>query len=310
MKVLCVIALVLTTAAHASVIECKFANGQSLLTSDQSCPGGTTFKRSVVQEKRASNAPNYINDDELLSSIPPTLNPSKPNTNQTTRAPAHANDSETIDSKNVLRSPGKQNTPQVTGINMTTLAIIFIVLAALAALMKSNKGSKIKLKNEEAKAKKYEPEYEANTRKFGSARFKIKNKTLLTQREQECFKRLTQSLHPDFLVFPQVAFSQIIDTEGGSKFDNEGLRRTMSQKVADFVVCKPDLTMIAIIELDDRSHIGKEEKDKQRDSIVRQIGLMPLRIPRTPAQNTLDEYARILRRMHPKEVKPATAPAA
>lgn len=309
MKVLCVIALALTTAAHASVIECKFPNGQSLLTSDQSCPAGTTFKRPIVEDKRPPKAPAYVNDEELLSSIPPALNPGKPNTPKLKIAPAYGNDNEPIDSTNTTRNPDKPNTPQAMGINMTTLVIIFIVLVALAALMKSNKGSKIKLKNEEAKAKKYEPEYEANTRKFGSARFKIKNKTLLTQREQECFKRLTQSLHPDFLVFPQVAFSQIIDTEGGSKFDNEGLRRTMSQKVADFVVCKPDLTMIAIIELDDRSHIGKEEKDKQRDSIVRQIGLMPLRIPRTPAQNTLDEYARVLRRMHPKEVKPATAPA-
>lgn len=77
----------------------------------------------------------------------------------------------------------------------------------------------------------------------------------------------------------------------------------MSQKVADFVICKPDLTMIAIIELDDRSHIGKEEKDRQRDSIVRQIGLMPLRIPRTPPQRTLDEYASVLKRMHSREEK-------
>ncbi|PTU69229.1 DUF2726 domain-containing protein [Chromobacterium haemolyticum] len=310
MKALCVIALVLTTAAHASVIECKFPNGQSLLTSDQSCPAGTTFKRPIVQDKRSPQTPAYVNDDELLSSMLPSRSPRNPDTPQPTKVPAYVNDDKFISSIPPSQNQGKENAPQATGINMTTLAIIFIVLAALAALMKSNKGSKIKLKNEEAKAKKYEPEYEANTRKFGSARFKIKNKTLLTQREQECFKRLTQSLHPDFLVFPQVAFSQIIDTEGGSKFDNEGLRRTMSQKVADFVVCKPDLTMIAIIELDDKSHIGKEEKDKQRDSIVRQIGLMPLRIPRTPAQNTLDEYARVLRKMHPKEVKPATAPAA
>lgn len=184
---------------------------------------------------------------------------------------------------------------------MTTIAIILIVLIVVAAFMKSSKSSELKLKKEEAGAKKNEPEYKASSNKFGNARFKLKGKTLLTQREQECFNRLTKSLSPDFLVFPQVAFSQIIDTEGGSKFDNEGLRRTMSQKVADFVICKTDLTMIAIIELDDRSHIGKEEKDRQRDSIVRQIGLMPLRIPRTPPQRTLDEYASVLKRMHPRE---------
>ncbi|WP_227108376.1 DUF2726 domain-containing protein [Chromobacterium rhizoryzae] len=175
---------------------------------------------------------------------------------------------------------------------MTTIVIIFILMAIAAIAMSGAKKSKA-------------PKRSFNDvtipRKFGSARFKIKGKTLLTQREQECFNRLTKSLSPDFLVFPQVAFSQIIDTEGGSKFDNEGLRRTMSQKVADFVICKTDLTMIAIIELDDRSHIGKEDKDRQRDSIIRQIGLMPLRIPRTPPQRTLDEYANVLRKMHPKE---------
>ncbi|BBH12978.1 DUF2726 domain-containing protein [Chromobacterium haemolyticum] len=177
---------------------------------------------------------------------------------------------------------------------MTTIVIIFIVMAIVAGAMSGAKKSK---------APKRSFNNATSPRKFGSARFKLKGKTLLTQREQECFNRLTKSLSPDFLVFPQVAFSQIIDTEGGSKFDNEGLRRTMSQKVADFVICKPDLTMIAIIELDDRSHIGKEEKDRQRDSIIRQIGLMPLRIPRTPPQRTLDEYASVLKRMHPREEK-------
>ncbi|WP_158274307.1 DUF2726 domain-containing protein [Chromobacterium sp. Panama] len=175
---------------------------------------------------------------------------------------------------------------------MTTIVIIFILMAIAAIAMSGAKKSK---------APKRSFNDVTSPRKFGSARFKIKGKTLLTQREQECFNRLTKSLSPDFLVFPQVAFSQIIDTEGGSKFDNEGLRRTMSQKVADFVICKTDLTMIAIIELDDRSHIGKEDKDRQRDSIIRQIGLMPLRIPRTPPQRTLDEYANVLRKMHPKE---------
>lgn len=182
---------------------------------------------------------------------------------------------------------------------MTTIVIIFIVMAIVAGAMSGAKKSKAPKRSFKVEARNEAP----SPGKFGSARFKLKGKTLLTQREQECFNRLTKSLSPDFLVFPQVAFSQIIDTEGGSKFDNEGLRRTMSQKVADFVICKTDLTMIAVIELDDRSHIGKEEKDKQRDSIIRQIGLMPLRIPKTPPQRTLDEYACVLKRMHPREEK-------
>lgn len=77
----------------------------------------------------------------------------------------------------------------------------------------------------------------------------------------------------------------------------------MNQKVADFLICKNDLTMVAIIELDDSSHDGKEERDRQRDKIVREIGLMPLRIPCTPPQELIDRYADILAKMHGLEVK-------
>ncbi|PRP71057.1 hypothetical protein BUE93_08875 [Chromobacterium amazonense] len=133
---------------------------------------------------------------------------------------------------------------------------------------------------------------------FGNARFVLKRKTILTEREIECYQRLVKSLSPNFLVFPQVAFSQILDAKGGSYKQNMWLHRTMSQKVADFLICKADLTMVAIIELDDSSHAGKEEKDRQRDSVVRQIGLLPLRLPRTPKQELLDRYAEILQKLH------------
>ncbi|WP_199154726.1 DUF2726 domain-containing protein [Chromobacterium sp. ASV23] len=133
---------------------------------------------------------------------------------------------------------------------------------------------------------------------FGNARFVLKRKTILTEREIECYQRLVKSLSPNFLVFPQVAFSQILDAKGGSYKQNMWLHRTMSQKVADFLICKADLTMVAIIELDDSSHAGKEDKDRQRDSVVRQIGLLPLRLPRTPKQELLDRYAEILQKLH------------
>lgn len=134
---------------------------------------------------------------------------------------------------------------------------------------------------------------------YGDARFELKRPTILTAREIECYRRLSASLSPHFLVFPQVAFSQILEARGGTDKQNLWLFRTMSQKVADFLICKSDLTMVAVIELDDRSHIGKEENDRRRDAVMRQIGLLPLRLPRTPQQEALDRYADILLRMFP-----------
>jgi hypothetical protein len=142
----------------------------------------------------------------------------------------------------------------------------------------------------------------------GKARFELKRPTILTAREIECYHRLVASLSPHFLVFPQVAFSQILEARGGSHKQNQWLFRTMSQKVADFLICKADLTMVAIIELDDSSHYGKEEKDRQRYAVIRQIGLLPLRLPRTPPQEALNRYAKVLSRMFPPTTDPATKP--
>ncbi|MEN2424902.1 DUF2726 domain-containing protein [Chromobacterium vaccinii] len=133
---------------------------------------------------------------------------------------------------------------------------------------------------------------------FGNAEFMLKRKTILTDREIECYSRLVKSLSPNFIVFPQVAFSQILTVKGGTHNQNQWLFRTMNQKVADFLICKSDLTMVAVIELDDSSHVGKEEKDRQRDAIIRNVGLMSLRIPRTPPQELLDRYAEIITKMH------------
>lgn len=151
---------------------------------------------------------------------------------------------------------------------------------------------------------------DASKADYGEAKFYLKRKTILTAREIECYQRLAKSLSPNFLVFPQVAYSQILEARGGTSSQNKWLFRTMCQKVADFLVCKSDLTMIAIIELDDSSHYGKEDQDKRRDAIVRQIGLMPLRIPRTPDQALFDRYADVLNRMHPPAAEAQTTRAA
>lgn len=187
---------------------------------------------------------------------------------------------------------------------MEFIAIGMVVIVTIVALLKANKKTKRKLttngfKRPNLKASQESPEENHPSQPdFGKAKFVLKRKAILTEREIECYSRLVKSLSPNFIVFPQVAFSQILAVQGGTQNQNQWLFRTMSQKVADFLVCKKDLTMVAVIELDDSSHNGKEESDKRRDAIIRGVGLMSLRIPRTPPQELLDRYANILTKMH------------
>lgn len=99
-------------------------------------------------------------------------------------------------------------------------------------------------------------------------------KTLMTDVEQEMFRRLVKAL-PDYYVFTQVAFSQFLYTDGGSRNEKFGTMATMKQKVADFVVCGPRFDMVAVIELDDSSH--DRQKDAKRDAVLREAGLKPVR---------------------------------
>ncbi|RQO78177.1 hypothetical protein DBR44_00005 [Aquitalea sp. FJL05] len=133
---------------------------------------------------------------------------------------------------------------------------------------------------------------------YGNARFCLKNPSLLTEREQGCYWRLVEHLSPDFIVLAQVGFSQLLSVKGGANEQNNALFGTMRQKVADFVVCRKDLSVVAVIELDDSSHRGKEEQDKKRDAAVRQAGLLAFRLPNTPGNEPVKNLADVLRRMY------------
>ena len=75
---------------------------------------------------------------------------------------------------------------------------------------------------------------------------------LLTAREQSFYGTLSR-LYPDHKVFIQVALSQLIDMPRDHP-DRRSIRNRFSQLVADFVLSRTDLTIAAVIELDDRSH--------------------------------------------------------
>lgn len=126
---------------------------------------------------------------------------------------------------------------------------------------------------------------------------KFVSKSPLSEREQGCYYRLVANLGDDFVVLPQVAFSAFLTTQGGSKRDNYTLNNTMRQKVADFLICSRDFRVLAVIELDDRSHIGKEEQDKMRDAKLKEAGLRTFRLPHTPDNQAVQNLADILKRL-------------
>ncbi|MFA6120838.1 MAG: DUF2726 domain-containing protein [Sideroxydans sp.] len=101
-------------------------------------------------------------------------------------------------------------------------------------------------------------------------------KPLLTDNEKEFFGRLTEAL-PDFHVFPQVAMGAILmpAVPRSDKSNYYRIRGTFSQKMVDFVVCDKAFNIVALIELDDRTH--SNEKDGKRDAMTTQAGYATLR---------------------------------
>lgn len=105
-------------------------------------------------------------------------------------------------------------------------------------------------------------------------------KSILTKNEQPMFFRLNESL-PECIVLAQVSFSALITSKGYAE------RARFNRKMADFVVCNKAFEVIAVVELDDSSHKGNEEKDEARDGLLKQAGVAVLRYKTVPNIDTV-----------------------
>jgi hypothetical protein len=100
-------------------------------------------------------------------------------------------------------------------------------------------------------------------------------KVLLTDNEIHFFKLLQTSL-PQHIVLCQVAMGALITTHPHVKgSDVFRLRAKFAQKIVDFVVLDCRSRVIALIELDDRTH--DKQKDAKRDAITAEAGYVTLR---------------------------------
>ena len=108
----------------------------------------------------------------------------------------------------------------------------------------------------------------------GPSPAKFQAKRVLSDPEQVLFGRLKVAL-PDHVILSQVSFSQFLFTKGGDRKQNFARFAEARQKVADFLVCDPSFQIVAVVELDDRSH--ETQKDKKRDMILTEAGLRIVR---------------------------------
>lgn len=118
--------------------------------------------------------------------------------------------------------------------------------------------------------------------------FELKPGTFITEREKVMFKLIEDTL-PDVRIFIQVSFSALINCK------DRAIRNKFNRLRTDYVVTDREFNILAVIELDDRSHKGKEERDRKRDKMLMDAGYKVLRYPRIPTANTIknDIYRRV-----------------
>jgi hypothetical protein len=101
-----------------------------------------------------------------------------------------------------------------------------------------------------------------------------RRRKLMTDNELEFFGRLVAGL-PDHYIFPQVAVSALIEAASSDKKLAHGDRLKVAQQRVDYVVCTTAGEVVAVIELDDRTH--SSAKDQLRDSRLEQAGIRTVR---------------------------------
>lgn len=105
---------------------------------------------------------------------------------------------------------------------------------------------------------------------------------IATANEQGMFWRLVEVFPmPEYIVLTQVSFGALLNAKDGAS------RYSFAQKRADFVLTNKGFKVLAVIELDDASHKGKEAADAERDAMLIQAGYRVLRYKRIPERAQL-----------------------
>jgi len=109
------------------------------------------------------------------------------------------------------------------------------------------------------------------------APFPLGENKLMSRVEFAFYQRLTKAC-PDFVILTQVSMCALIWPRNLPEEKKTAMFWRLSQQRVDFVVWNPMTDAVKlVIELDDKSHIGKEYLDKKRDVALRSAGVDVLR---------------------------------
>lgn len=127
---------------------------------------------------------------------------------------------------------------------------------------------------------------------------------VLTDTESRFFRQL-QSVLADELIFPQVAMSALIKPTGRGRQYWSSFGK-ISQKRVDFAIFRKDLSLVAVVELDDPSHDRRVEEDLQRDEYLKSAGIRTVRFD---VRKWPDDAA-VRGKIYPSVARPAARPSA
>jgi len=132
---------------------------------------------------------------------------------------------------------------------------------------------------------------------IGCRRGLFRSRPLMTDNELEFFARLEKAL-PECTVFSQVAMSGVLDvTLPSSHPAYWRARSTFDRKRIDYVVCsRGGKRLIAVVELDDKSHTSKHRQDAERDAMLAGAGIRTVRFPSHPRPSAREIRAMVLGR--------------
>jgi len=98
----------------------------------------------------------------------------------------------------------------------------------------------------------------------------------LSPPEQILYFRLVEAL-PDYIVLAQVQLSRFLGVKKGHNYQSWSNR--INRMSADFVICKKDAFIVAVIELDDSTHqkLGRQIADTKKDKALEAAAIKVVR---------------------------------
>lgn len=107
--------------------------------------------------------------------------------------------------------------------------------------------------------------------------FTVRLRQFLTGREMEAFRIIVPIAESHGLhVCPQASMDSFLKFEGEGGFRERGRYKA---RRSDFALMDRSGSVVLVIEIDDASHRGREDKDAARDTVVKMAGVNTLRVP-------------------------------